>query len=187
VNIAKCVLKDFSYKKARQAREKIYKELSGSIFDRQVKYDIKTYLPELCIRQDKMTMAHSVENRVPFLDYQVVEYSFTIAEQFLVNKKFHNGTGKALVKEIAADVFDTDFAFRAKCGFGLPLKDLFMDKEMIKYLHDVILPSIKRRGIMNYELITKWVNNIPKMDFAELECSLWIVVVFEVWAMQYLD
>jgi asparagine synthase (glutamine-hydrolysing) len=134
-----------------------------------------------------MTMAHSIENRVPFLDYEVVEHSFSIPEQFLVDKNHYNGTGKALLKEIAADVFDADFAFRPKCGFGLPLKDLFMSKEMIKYLHDVILPSIKRRGIMNYKLISKWVSDIPKMDFAELECSLWIVVAFEVWAIQYLD
>jgi asparagine synthase (glutamine-hydrolysing) len=71
---------------------------------RNQKHDIKTYLSELRVGQYKMTIAHSVENCVPFLNYQLGEHSFNMSEQFLVNKNFNSRTGKAFIKEIIARV-----------------------------------------------------------------------------------
>ena len=73
--------------KATAPRFAIYDNFKGSIFDKQVKYEIATYIPDLLIRQDKMSMAHSIENRVPFLDNEVVERSFHYPEEHMIKKE----------------------------------------------------------------------------------------------------
>ena len=62
--------------------------MTGPVFDKQVKYDMATYLPDLLTRQDKMSMAHSIENRVPFLDNEVVDHSFTISQNYLLKRNY---------------------------------------------------------------------------------------------------
>ena len=119
----------FSKKKALQDRKHLYNSLSGSLFDRQVKYEMHSYLPDLLIRQDKMSMAHSIENRVPFLDNEVVENAFTIPEKYLLLRKSPEGmnTEKYLMKKMTAGTFGNDFAFRDKMGFGIPVREFFQN------------------------------------------------------------
>ena len=77
----------FNFEKAIETRKYIYSNLNGSVFDKQVKYEIQAYLPDLLIRQDKMSMAHSIENRVPFLDNEVIECSFELPENLIISQK----------------------------------------------------------------------------------------------------
>ena len=85
--MAKLLKPDFEYSKAIGQRKMIFDELTGSVFDKQVKYDMSTYLPDLLTRQDKMSMAHSIENRVPFLDNEVVDHSFSIPAEYFNSLK----------------------------------------------------------------------------------------------------
>jgi len=185
---ARQLMPDFNIVNAAKGRKSLYKKLTGSAFDKQVKYEMQTYLPDLLIRQDKMSMAHSIENRVPFLDNEVVANSFTIPEKHLLKRKSPEGynTEKYLLKKMTARMFDKDFAFRNKMGFGIPLKEFFLDIHFKQYLFDKILPGIKQRGVMNYLLIAKWISNIPTLGYHELN-SLWIALTFEIWASVYLD
>ena len=71
-------LDDFQYFSVEKNIESILEERkvvpkTGDIIKRASSYDLKSYMVDLLIRQDKMTMAHSVENRVPFLDKKMVE------------------------------------------------------------------------------------------------------------------
>ena len=186
LKIANELLLTFDYDKAIDSRRSMYSKLSGSAFDKQVKYEIQTYLPDLLIRQDKMSMAHSIENRVPFLDNEVIEASFDLSEESLKAPKGMKNSEKYLLKLLTADVFGNDFSFRDKMGFGIPLRNFFSNSFMKSYLNDEILPSIKRRGLFNYCLIENWVSNMDKLKYIEIE-SLWIVLSFEVWALTYLD
>ena len=169
-------------------RLSLYRSLSGSLFDRQVKYEMLSYLPDLLIRQDKMSMAHSIENRVPFLDNEVVENSFSIPEKYLLLRKSPEGynTEKYLLKKMTAGTFGNDFAFRDKMGFGIPVREFFLNTGFSEYLNDKILPGIKNRGLFNYDLISGWLSNIKKVKYYELE-ALWVMVSFEIWASIYLD
>ena len=178
----------FNAASATMNRRSLYKTLSGSLFDRQVKYELKTYLPDLLIRQDKMSMAHSIENRVPFLDNELVENSFTIPEKFLLLRKSQEGknTEKYLLKMMTAGKFGNDFAFRNKMGFGIPLREFFLNRKFTECLNDKILPGIKKRGLFSYPQAARWVSDLKKIDFSELE-ALWVVVSFEMWASIYLD
>lgn len=186
LKVANELLSTFDYKKATASRKSTYSKLNGSTFDKQVKYEIQTYLPDLLIRQDKMSMAHSIENRVPFLDNDLLEASFNLPEKLLKAQKGKKNSEKYLLKLLTANVFDEDFSFRDKMGFGIPLRNFFSTTYMKSYLKDEILPSIKSRGIFNYSLVERWVNNISSLKYVEIE-SLWIVLSFEIWALTYLD
>ncbi|MHB2153612.1 asparagine synthase (glutamine-hydrolyzing) [Calditrichota bacterium GD2] len=187
-SVALSLLPSFNLKKALATRSALYATLTGSVFTKQVKYEMQTYLPDLLIRQDKMSMAHSIENRVPFLDNEVVAASFTIPENFLVMRHSPEGfnTGKYLLKKIAANMFGNDFAFRNKMGFGIPLKEFFSEPRFLVYLRDKVIPGMRKRGIMNYKLVEGWLNNLPGISYRELE-SLWIAISFEIWASTYFD
>jgi asparagine synthase (glutamine-hydrolysing) len=186
--IAARLKNDFSVQKACEERKALYNSLNGSVFDRQVKYEMKTYLPDLLIRQDKMSMAHSIENRVPFLDNEVVDSSFHIPEKYLLMRKSPEGynTEKYLLKKLTASLFSDSFAFRDKMGFGIPLRQYFNDTHFNTYLMDKVLPGIKIRGIFNHKLVMGWMSEVPSLRPSNLE-SLWIALTFEIWASVYID
>jgi asparagine synthase (glutamine-hydrolysing) len=175
---------DFNFASALEARRAIYRTLTGSTFDKQVKYEMKTYLPDLLIRQDKMSMAHSIENRVPFLDNEIVERSFAIPESHLLPDENAHQNNKYALKKLAAEIFDDSFAFREKQGFGIPLRTFFNDKEFRSYLGDEIIPGILKRRIFDGNLIARWFQHLNKISAGELE-ALWIMVSFEAWAKKF--
>ena len=86
--------------------------------------EMKLRLPEhLLMRVDKLTMAHSIEARVPFLDHDVVEFAMRLPWQY----KLHNGVGKAILKKAAKPYLDDDMLYRRKQGFGAPMEEWFRE------------------------------------------------------------
>lgn len=178
----------FNLTKSTKNRFDLFNGLTGSTFDKQIKYEILTYLPDLLLRQDKMSMAHSIENRVPFLDNEIVDASFHIPRKFLLGSKSLKkiNTEKYLLKTITAGIFGDDFAFRNKMGFGIPLKVFLANPRFKEYFYDKIISGTKKRGILNNKKIENWLNNISSIEYHEME-SLWIAISFEIWASIYLD
>src|SRR6185436_17993811 len=79
-------------------------------------------LPELLLmRVDKMTMAASVEGRVPFLDHRLVELAFRIPGEL----KVKNGVSKYILKEALRDILPADIIHRRKVGFHVPVTRWF--------------------------------------------------------------
>lgn len=185
LSFAKKLKADFNYDNAAASRRNIYSALSGSDFDKQVKFEIKTYLPDLLIRQDKMSMAHSIENRVPFLDNDLVKHSFSIPQQHLLPKEGRQKNTKYVLKKLTGDLFeDQSFAFRQKQGFGIPLRNFFRDKTFYQYLADDILPGIKKRQLFNGKICEQWLTNLDTISVHELE-ALWIMIAFEAWMKKF--
>jgi asparagine synthase (glutamine-hydrolysing) len=86
--------------------------------------ELKLRLPEhLLMRVDKLTMAHSVEARVPFLDHELVEFAMRLPPDY----KLRDGVGKHVLKEAARPYLDDDLIFRQKQGFGAPMEDWFRE------------------------------------------------------------
>jgi asparagine synthase (glutamine-hydrolysing) len=80
--------------------------------------DQQTYLEELLMKQDRMSMAASIESRVPFLDHKLVEF----ASRVPVRLKLKGVTGKYILKEAVGDLLPADIIHRKKMGFPTPLK-----------------------------------------------------------------
>ena len=86
--------------------------------------EMKLRLPEhLLMRVDKLTMAHSIEARVPFLDHDVVEFATRLPASY----KLREGVGKAVLKDAAAPYLDRSIIDRRKQGFGAPMEEWFQE------------------------------------------------------------
>lgn len=183
---AKALLPSFKLKSALMERRVILKKLQGNAILRQQKYELQSYLPDLLMRQDKMSMAHSIENRVPFLDNYFVSQALKVPADQLIHNKNNKKEAKYLLKEICAQRFDEAFAYRNKMGFGIPLKGFMSSEGFVKKWKEDIEPGIAKRGLFSTTEMTKWMDNIQKASPYQLD-GIWLMVNFEIWARQYLD
>ena len=193
-------LDDFQYFSVEKNIESILEERkklfpkTGDIIKRASSYDLKSYMVDLLIRQDKMTMAHSVENRVPFLDKKMVELVAGIPSRLLVRECLNfrdlnrpNAYTKYILKELAVKRFNKQFVYRKKSGFPLPLEDLFLNTKMNELIQDQLLPGIKSRGIFNFDSVSKiWNKKHKRFSNGDLK-NLWMFFAFETWAQIFID
>ena len=138
-------------------RMAIFNEGGGDHLSNCLKYDMQTYLVDLLVRQDKMTMAHGVENRVPFLDRGVVDFARTLPPEHLVGDPTATSAAlaypslgeagmrstKVVVKELARRTFDDAFVYRPKGGFNLPLSQYFRSTRFTELMEDQLLPGMQ--------------------------------------------
>lgn len=111
-------------------RKNVKKE---AYFDKMTHFDFKTLLPALLHVEDRMSMAHGLESRVPFLDHPLVEFAATIPADI----KFQGGTLKRMLKEVFGDVLPAEIVNRRdKMGFPVPLKEWF-DAELKDFVIDI--------------------------------------------------
>jgi asparagine synthase (glutamine-hydrolysing) len=106
-------------------------KLDGKLLDPEVLQkipymELNLRIPEhLLMRVDKMTMAHSVEARVPFLDHDVIEFARRLPPSY----KLADGIGKRILKKVAEPYVDHDLLYRRKQGFGAPMDKWFAEPE----------------------------------------------------------
>ena len=105
------------------ASMKYWEHASGDLLHRLLYTDIKTYLVELLMKQDQMSMATSIESRVPFLDHEFVEFSTRVPGHM----KLRNGEGKYIVKKAIEGLVPNEIIYRKKMGFPTPLRQWLMD------------------------------------------------------------
>ena len=162
----------------------------GNTIHRYLQYEIVTYMLDTLLRGDKMSMASSLEMRAPLLMTELVEFLQTVPEKQLVDSsKPYMYDTKRLLKSLCADVYGEKFAYRYKLGLGLPMHVFFQDEKVRTYVERDLMPSIKKRGVVNYDYVCSiWnqVGSIKTCMDTRLQV-LWIVFSFEMWAQMYLD
>ena len=95
----------------------------SSPLGRMLYADQKTYLVELLMKQDQMSMACSIESRVPFLDHTLVEFSTRIPNRL----KIHGATQKYILKKAVEDLLPRNIVYRKKMGFPTPIRQWLLD------------------------------------------------------------
>ncbi len=186
VATAKALRPSFKLSKAIIDRNNTLKKVTGETCLRQRKYELLTYLPDLLMRQDKMSMAHSIENRVPFLDNEMVTTSLNISGDKLIAQHNNKLEGKKVLKDICAEKFDEKFAYRDKMGFGIPLREFMTTQFFQNKWQNEIEPNLKKRNQFQLDVVSSWVKNIKTATPEQLD-AIWLLLGFEVWAKQYLD
>jgi len=91
---------------------------ASSDLSRLLYADQKTYLVELLMKQDQMSMACSIESRVPFLDHPLVEFAARVPDRL----KLRDGAGKYIVKKAAEGLVPREILYRKKMGFPTPIR-----------------------------------------------------------------
>ena len=140
-------------------------------------FDTKTWLvDDLLTKADRMSMGTSIELRVPFLDYRLVEFAATIPSKY----KIKNGEGKYPLKKMMEGILPNDIIYRKKMGFPTPLKRMFQD-ELREYAENLLLSkNTKLHQFFKLERIEQLIeeHNSNKYDHHK---TLWQLVVLEEW------
>jgi asparagine synthase (glutamine-hydrolysing) len=158
-----------------------WNEARGDLLHRLLYTDIKTYLVELLMKQDQMSMAASIESRVPFLDHKLVEFTATIPSRFSVNGL----SGKSILKEAAVDLLPRPVVHRQKMGFPTPWSSWL--GEELDHLQSVLAgPRATTRGLFKKEAIARL--------FAEHRSGrrdngnrIWRLLNLELWQRIFMD
>jgi asparagine synthase (glutamine-hydrolysing) len=114
-------------------REAVRRDVSTrqKYLEQLLEYERRSYMQSLLLRLDKMSMAHGLEARTPFLDYRLVLWAKTFAARSKVGFGWAN---KPLLKEEAARYFSRELVYRPKVGFGVPLALWFRQQPAFKAL-----------------------------------------------------
>lgn len=176
-------------------RKTFWDGLHGTAFDKLRKMHFKYRLVSMLERQNKVCMANSVENRVPFLDNEFVDYMFTLPEEVLMHKcelsslpasqdnlPFYEG--KYLLKRMNAVIYGDDFAFRKKQAIHAPLCLYLSHPRMIDYINEVIIPSMSKRGMINMKSFRYRLKNISEN---ENTVAVWKYINMELWFQYFVD
>jgi asparagine synthase (glutamine-hydrolysing) len=147
-------------------------------------FDFETYLPEdILTKVDRMSMAHSIESRVPLLDNEVVDF----AARLPADLKIRDGRRKHIHKEAAASLLPAEILQRQKQGFAVPVSGWFRGSGLRELFADVLLsPKAQQRGYFESPFIDRLVRE-HIANRRDHSARLWALVVFELWHRQYLD
>ena len=172
---------------AIEKRRALFMEGRGDHLSNCLKYEMQTHLVDLLVRQDKMTMAHGVENRVPFLDRHVVDFARALPAEHLVGRSLAGGAPvtKIIVKDLARRSFDDAFVDRRKAGFNLPLGQYFRSAGFVALMEDRLLPGMASRGVVDVGVVRRWWRRA--LSAPSTTEGFWIPVALELWAQQFID
>ncbi|HSL21365.1 MAG TPA: asparagine synthase (glutamine-hydrolyzing) [Vicinamibacterales bacterium] len=150
---------------------------------RMMRLDFETYLPEdVLTKVDRMSMAHSIESRVPLLDNEVIELAASLPTRF----KIRDGRRKHILKRSAERLLPADVLGRRKQGFGVPIGAWFRS-DLRELFHDVLLsPRTRGRGYFEWRFVDRIVRE-HLSNTRDHTLRLWQLLVFELWHRQYLD
>lgn len=140
--------------------------------------EISTYMQNVLLRDtDQMSMAHALEVRVPFMDYQLVEYVLGIPD-----KHKYPSTPKKLLIDSLSDLLPSEIINRPKMGFTFPWK-YWMKNELKSFCESKIISLSKRNYFDEKNLIALW-NSFLKDDPRIIWSRIWYLVVLENWLIE---
>jgi asparagine synthase (glutamine-hydrolysing) len=143
----------------------------------------RAYLSFILLRDiDAMSMAHSLEVRVPFLDRVLGE----VASRISSTLKLRDGVGKWVVKHALRDLLPDSVLFRPKMGFSLPYP-VWMRRSLAPIVREALSPErVKRRGLVDPAATSTLVERFYRGD-NKVWRKVWMLFVLEGWAREVLD
>ena len=161
---------------------KFWEKSSGSLLDRLLYTDIKTYLVELCMKQDQMSMAASVESRVPFLDHVLVEFALNIP----ASHKTRGLTGKRILKAAMKKSLPDAILNRQKLGFPTPYSQ-WLSGPQVDTVKDLLLEErTVNRGLFKSESVERLFAE-HRTNLYDHSDKLWRLLNLEIWHRVFID
>src|SRR5699024_1869356 len=143
--------------------------------------DINTWLPgDILLKAEKMTQAHLLEVRVPFLDREV----YQIAQQIPVHEKIGKGETKLILREAFKGFLPDDILYRKKLGFPVPLKH-WLRRDLYSWA----------RKLITHSPTDHIINKVPVLQLLEAHRQkrgdyarkIWTILMFMVWHQIYIE
>jgi asparagine synthase (glutamine-hydrolysing) len=150
---------------------------------RMMKFDFETYLPEdVLTKVDRMSMAHSIESRVPLLDNEVIDFAATLPASF----KIHQGRRKHVLKEAVRNLLPPGILDRRKQGFEIPLGGWFRGGLTDVFSDILASPRTRQRGYFQPGFVDRIVRE-HLSGRRDHTLRLWQLLIFELWHRRHLD
>lgn len=144
--------------------------------------DLNGYLPlDILVKVDRMSMANSLEARVPMLDHKLVEFAASIPPEWQLQR----GNSKRIFKRAMRGVLPDEIIDRRKQGFGVPLDAWFRGK-LTDSVHEILLSqTCRQRGIFDAD----YVRDLLRLHEGgrNMAAQLWSLMSFELWCRTFLD
>lgn len=154
---------------------------ADDILDKLLYADTKTYLHELLMKQDQMSMAASIESRVPFLDHKLVEFTARMPREM----KLRGGTTKWILREAMKGILPDKILTRPKMGFPVPVGRWFR-REFRNIIDEYVLSErVKSRDIFDAQFVRRLVAEHNAGE--NHDERLWSLVNFEIWQRRFID
>jgi len=155
----------------------------SDFLSRMTYLELKLRLPELLLmRVDKITMATSVEARVPFLDHHLVAYAMGLPREL----KVQGLSGKHILKRALEGVLPSDLLYEPKRGFGAPVREWFREGLGSWFDDHFMNSSMRRRDLLNYDFIGRMLmehrNRTKDWGF-----HLWALLNLSLWYERWID
>lgn len=144
--------------------------------------DIKLFLQSLLVVEDKISMANSIESRVPILDHRIVELSASIEPS--IKSKYL--VPKYLLKKAVCDLLPEEVIKHKKLGFPTPIS-IWFKRDLKEDIERILLSTTaQKRGIFNIEYIKRilYENSSNKKDHTRL---IWMLLCVELWFKNFID
>jgi asparagine synthase (glutamine-hydrolysing) len=143
--------------------------------------DVKTYLHELLMKQDQMSMAASIESRVPFLDHPLTEWVAALPQSM----KLRGTTTKWILRQSMRGKLPAEILSRRKMGFPVPIGSWLRGSWQHLLDEYVTGGRAQQRGLFNPQAVRKLAQeHISGVNHSE---RLWSLINFEMWARIHLD
>jgi asparagine synthase (glutamine-hydrolysing) len=155
---------------------------SGSILDQMTHTDLQTYLVELLMKQDQMSMAASVESRVPYLDHQLVEHVVGLPAAI----KIRGWQTKLVLREALGDLIPAQIRTRRKMGFPVPVGSWLRGPFASTVEEFVTGPRAAGRMLFNPELVRRMAEE-HQSGRVPHGTRLWLLLNLEIWQRIFLD
>jgi len=155
---------------------------SGDLLQRLLYTDIKTYLVELLMKQDSMSMAASIESRVPFLDHKLVEFAFSIPAQHSTRAM----AGKCILKTIAEDLLPHEIVHRRKLGFPTPWSGWLAERQLDELEQSVAGSRSMERGLFQPSAVKKLFAD-HRAGVRDNANRIWRLLNLELWLRIFID
>jgi len=159
-----------------------FKRADGTLLDRLLYADAKSYLVELLMKQDQMSMAASIESRVPFLDHKLVEFSAGLPDHW----KASGWTTKRILREAMKGVVPDSVLRRPKMGFPVPF-GRWMRGPWITVARDILLDRRSReRGLLDAAAVERLLSSHAN-GTTQGGDRIWALLNLEIWFRTFID
>lgn len=146
--------------------------------DRLLWIDTRFYLPnDMLVKVDRMTMAHGLEARVPFLDHRLVEFCFSLSPQLKLNLW---GNKKYILKQVLKHKIPSKILHKKKAGFNIPVSR-WVNEDLREMVYDILAPDLVRAtGVLDDRAVSTMLDlhNKREIDFGH---QIWGLLVFMLW------
>ena len=168
---------------ARSFREFARRVNTNEPLDKLLYIDGKTYLPgDILVKVDRMSMATSLEVRVPLLDHKLIEFVTKVPASL----KLAGTETKHLLRRVARDLIPAEILNRPKQGFGMPLEE-WINQQLRDHIRDILRePRTRQRGYVNSNYVDLILDEHHK-GRRDHSFPLWTLLILELWHRRYMD